>query len=122
PERGHVRAADALKAFGANLLVLPAFRHDRVPEPIDDFIAHVKKSGALGGEQPFMWAGRIHIAAELADVEPHHARDMRSVNRGKNSFGTSQRRELVGRQYDPGACRDMAEENHARAGSDGVVE
>src|SRR5258706_5905294 len=48
PERRDVRTSDALKAFGAKLLVIPAFGGDGVPQAVDDFVANVEKAGAFG--------------------------------------------------------------------------
>lgn len=90
-ERRNVRAADTLKAFGADLCVIPAFRGDGVPQTVDYIVADVQESAALGRLQPFVRTGGIHVATEFVNIEFHHARDMRAIDGRENAFGTSKR-------------------------------
>src|SRR6267154_4023574 len=80
PQRRDVRAADSLKAFGAKLGLVPAFGGDGAPQAVDDFVAYVEKAGALGSHQPLMRTCGIHVAANVVDVEAHHARNMGAID------------------------------------------
>src|SRR5262249_32116990 len=84
PEGGHVRTSDSLETLGADCFVVPSFGGDGIPELVNDFIANVEKSRPLRRLKPFMRAGRIHVTAEVVEVEAHHAGDMRTVNGGEN--------------------------------------
>ena len=122
PECRDVRAADALETFGANFGVVPTFGDDGVPEAVDDFVANVEEAGAFGGLQPLVRAGRVHVAAEVVDVEAHHAGDVGAVDGGENIFGAGQGGDFFGGEDDAGESGDVAEEDDASARGDGVVE
>ena len=96
PERGQVGAADALEAFAAELWFVPAFGCDRAPEAVDHFVADVEKSRTFGCLQPLVRAGGIHIAAQVVEVEAHHAGNVRSVDGGDDAFAARQGAELLG--------------------------
>src|SRR6476646_6302925 len=81
PQRGHVRTANPLEAFGAELCVIPTFGRNRVPESIHDLVTHKEKSRAFGRLQPLVRARGVHVAPEFLDVEAHGARNVSSVYR-----------------------------------------
>src|SRR5450755_2652042 len=122
PEGGAVGAADALETFGANFGIVPTFGDDGVPKAVDDFIADVEEAGAFGGLQPLVGAGGVHVAAEVVDVEAHHAGDVGAVDGGKNIFGAGQGGDFFGGENYAGESGDVAEEDDAGARGDGVIE
>ncbi len=85
-ESGDVGAADALEALGAEGGLVPAFGDDGVPQAVDNLIAHVEKAGAFGRLQPFVRAGGIHVAAEIMNVQPHHAGHVGAIHGRENTF------------------------------------
>src|ERR1019366_815196 len=100
PQRGHVRTANALEAFGADLGIVPAFGGDRAPHAVDDFIAHVEETSTFGRHQPLVWARRIHVAAKLTDVKAHHSGDVRSIDGRQYSFCASESGEFLRGKHD----------------------
>src|SRR5580658_3938319 len=56
------------------------------------------------------------------NVEAHHADDMGAIDRRKDALRPRQRAEFLRWQHHAGDRRDVAEEDDAGAGSDGVVE
>jgi len=77
---------------------------------------------AFGGHQPFVRARRVHVATKIVNVKARHANDVRAVDGGENSLRAGERAELLRRQHDASDCGDVAEEDDAGAGSDGVIE
>src|SRR6185369_7236255 len=121
-DRGDVGAANTLKALGSDFFVVPTFGGDRVPEAVHNFIADVEKAGAFGGLEPFVRAGRVHIAAEIVEIELHHARDVSAVDGGENAFRTSESAELFCGKNDARDRGDVTEENDAGARGHGFAE
>src|SRR6266849_10470980 len=122
PERGHVRTPDPLEAFCPNFYVVPAFGGDGVPHLIDHFVSDVEESRALRRLQPLVRTGRIEIAAQIVQIEAHHAGGVCAICGGENTFGPSQRTQLLNWQHDSGKGADMTEEQHPGSRGDGVAE
>ena len=90
PEGGDIGTADPLEAFGTQFGFIPAFGRDCVPQAVDDFIPHIEEPRAFGRLQPLVGAGRVHVAAQIVQIQLHHAGDMRAVYCRQNSFGARQ--------------------------------
>jgi hypothetical protein len=91
---GNVGTANALEAFGAELDVVPPFGGDGAPQAVDDFVTDIQEASALGGLQPLVRAGRIHVAAQVGDVEAHHSRNVGAIDSREDSFRARQRGEF----------------------------
>ena len=65
--------------------------------------------------QPLVRAGGIHVAAEVVQVEAHHAGDVRAIDGGDDSFAAGEGAKFFGGQNDSGNGGDVAEEQNARA-------
>src|SRR5262252_9624317 len=120
-ESGDIGAADALEALGANFHVVPAFGGNCVPHAVNHFVAHIKEATAFGRLQPFVWAGGVHVATEVVQVEFHHAGDVRTVHGTQNAFRTSQCTKLFCGQNHASKRGDVAEEDDARLRCDCVA-
>ena len=105
-----------------SLRLVPAFGDDGIPQAVDHFVAHVEKARAFGRLQPFVRARGIHVAAEVVNVQSHHAGDVRAIDGGENAFRAGERAEFFRGQNDAGERSDVAEEDDAGAWSDGIVE
>ena len=67
-------------------------------------------------------AGRIHIAANLLQVQTHHPITCAPSTADKILFGAARRTEFL-RGKNNASCRgDMAEKDHARARGDDIIE
>src|SRR3979490_1803173 len=90
PQCRYIGTANALKSFGANLRIVPAFGRDRVPHPVNHFIADIEESRSLRRLKPLVQTGRIEIAPEVMEVETHHAGRVCAIGGGENAFTTGQ--------------------------------
>ena len=62
------------------------------------------------------------IAADVLNIQAHHAGHVRAVDGRENAFRAGQRAEFFGWQHDAGERGDVAEEHDTSAGSNGVIE
>jgi len=89
---------------------------------VDDFVAHIEKAGAFGAISHLCGLDEYMFATKIVNVRPVMANDVRAVDGGENSLRAGERAELLRRQHDASDCGDVAEEDDAGAGSDGVIE
>jgi len=65
PQGRHVGAANPLKPFRAQGSAHPNGGDDGVPQPVDDLVSHIKKTGAFRRLQPFVRARGVHVATQF---------------------------------------------------------
>src|SRR5205085_2454537 len=121
PQDRNIGCADVHEALGFQFRMVPAVGGDRAPDALEHFRTDVKEAGTLRREEPFVRAGGVEVAADVVDVERHHAGNVRAVEGGDDALAARQRRNLFDRQDDARIGGDVAHEDDARARRDGVA-